>query len=446
MADVEVTLDSPIDVEVQLSSAVEIAFDLAPAVSVDVDVQAVGPRGDAATIAVASTTTLSPGADATVSNSGDEHEAKLDFGVPQGDKGEASTVEVGETTTLNPGENATVSNSGDQYAAVLDFGIPQGARWYTGASTPSTTHNDGDLYLNTTTGDVYKQTNGSWGSPIANLTGPQGSAGSASGLDTQVQFNDNGVFAGDAGLTYNKTTNAMTVTGDITANNLSGENTGDQNLSGLVPKTTEVNGHALSSDVTISKSDVGLGNVDNTSDATKNAAAVALTNKTNVETQNLTVGSGEITGANAAQFTFPATSDTLVGRDTADTLTNKTIDGGNNTLQNIPSSALGDTGWQAASLQNGWIRFNSDYAPVSYRRIGKVVYLRGTAKGGTTNNGVTLFNLPSGFRHPYNLNLAAVSDGNYFNLRTYSSGAVLLANGNISSAWVCVDGISFTID
>lgn len=47
-----------------------------------------------------------------------------------------------------------------------------------------------------------------------------------------------------------------------------------------VPKTTTVNGHALSSNVSVSASDVGLGNVDNTSDATKNAASVTLTNKT----------------------------------------------------------------------------------------------------------------------------------------------------------------------
>lgn len=36
-----------------------------------------------------------------------------------------------------------------------------------------------------------------------------------------------------------------------------------------VPTTRTVAGHALSADVTISKSDVGLGNVDNTADATK---------------------------------------------------------------------------------------------------------------------------------------------------------------------------------
>lgn len=38
---------------------------------------------------------------------------------------------------------------------------------------------------------------------------------------------------------------------------LSGTNTGDQDLSGLVPKTTTVNGHALSSNVTVTAADVG---------------------------------------------------------------------------------------------------------------------------------------------------------------------------------------------
>lgn len=51
--------------------------------------------------------------------------------------------------------------------------------------------------------------------------------------------------------------------------NTSGINTGDQDLSGLVPKTTTVNGHLLSVNVTVTATDVGLGNVDNTSDVNK---------------------------------------------------------------------------------------------------------------------------------------------------------------------------------
>lgn len=53
-------------------------------------------------------------------------------------------------------------------------------------------------------------------------------------------------------------------------------------LNGKVAKTTTVNGHALSDNVTVTKGDVGLGNVDNTSDANKpvsNAQAQAIAAK-----------------------------------------------------------------------------------------------------------------------------------------------------------------------
>ena len=49
------------------------------------------------------------------------------------------------------------------------------------------------------------------------LTGATGSAGSAAGTDTQIQFNDGGAFGGDAGLTYNKSTDSLTVVGNVTS-------------------------------------------------------------------------------------------------------------------------------------------------------------------------------------------------------------------------------------
>lgn len=51
-------------------------------------------------------------------------------------------------------------------------------------------------------------------------------------------------------------------------------------LAGKVATSRTINGHALTADVIVTQADVGLGNVDNTSDATKNSAAVTLTNKT----------------------------------------------------------------------------------------------------------------------------------------------------------------------
>ena len=47
-----------------------------------------------------------------------------------------------------------------------------------------------------------------------------GSNTQAGGTDTQVQFNDGDVLAGDSGFTYNKTANALTVSGNLTVNEI----------------------------------------------------------------------------------------------------------------------------------------------------------------------------------------------------------------------------------
>lgn len=73
------------------------------------------------------------------------------------------------------------------------------------------------------TNGYFLQTDGegnlSW-APASN--GGNTGNGTPGGANTQVQFNDAGNFAGDAGFTYNKTTNILTVqeiiTGNITAN------------------------------------------------------------------------------------------------------------------------------------------------------------------------------------------------------------------------------------
>lgn len=70
----------------------------------------------------------------------------------------------------------------------------------------------------------------------------------------------------------------------------------------------------------ITKADVGLGNVDNTSDATKNAAVATLTNKTITAPVIATI-------VNTGTLTLPTSTDTLVGRATTDTLTNKSLTG-----------------------------------------------------------------------------------------------------------------------
>ena len=114
----------------------------------------------------------------------------------------------------------------------------------------------------------------------------------------------NQVLAKQSGLnqdTYWKTESASSVNADdiidgvnhhlvttaekIVIDNTSGINTGDQTLSGLggVPTSRKINNHDLTSDVTISKSDLNLNLVDNTSDINKpvsNAQQTAMNNLT----------------------------------------------------------------------------------------------------------------------------------------------------------------------
>jgi hypothetical protein len=98
-----------------------------------------------------------------------------------------------------------------------------------------------------------------------------------------------------------------------------------------VATTVTVNGYALSANVTLAKADVGLGNVDNTSDATKDSATATLTNKTitgasiqtptrldvkqdtkaNLETYALTASNGQIVFATDTKEYF-AIKDTLL--------------------------------------------------------------------------------------------------------------------------------------
>lgn len=58
-----------------------------------------------------------------------------------------------------------------------------GGMTYNGTSAPSAgTGLNGDLYINTTTGDLYQKAAGSWGSPIGNIKGPTGATGASGGV------------------------------------------------------------------------------------------------------------------------------------------------------------------------------------------------------------------------------------------------------------------------
>ncbi|HXD22639.1 MAG TPA: hypothetical protein VN613_04715, partial [Gemmatimonadaceae bacterium] len=64
---------------------------------------------------------------------------------------------------------------------------PVGSQIYTGGGAPSSGQGvTGDFYLNTLNGDYYSRSGGGWGSPVGNLTGPQGPQGIQGPVGSQI--------------------------------------------------------------------------------------------------------------------------------------------------------------------------------------------------------------------------------------------------------------------
>lgn len=95
----------------------------------------IGPRGFRSTVNVGTVTTGAAATPAAITNSGDEHDAVLDFEIPQGVKGDAATIQVGSVTTGTPDSNVAVTNSGDEHHAIFNFSIPQGIQGETGTES-----------------------------------------------------------------------------------------------------------------------------------------------------------------------------------------------------------------------------------------------------------------------------------------------------------------------
>ncbi len=78
---------------------------------------------------------------------------------------------------------------------------------------------------------------------------------------------------------------------------------GDVDLSGYVPTSRKVAGKPLTGDITLAKSDVGLANVDNTADDTKNVlSATKLTTKRQISLSGDAIGSVQFDGSTNAEI------------------------------------------------------------------------------------------------------------------------------------------------
>ncbi len=149
-----------------------------------------------------------------------------------------------------------------------------------------------------------------------------GGGGSPGGANTQIQFNDSGSFGGDAGLTYNKTTDALTVAGALTVNGaVTVPNTaalGNTTITGFVNATSSVNAASFTIDTTVVANSTAV-------------YATRLHSKTegNLNVNNaVTSGAVTVTDTRAAQTTPETLALPLVDFDFKQNTTEGLSDGG----------------------------------------------------------------------------------------------------------------------
>lgn len=194
-----------------------------------------------------------------------------------------------------------------------------------GTSTPTTgTIIQNELAVDTTNKRIY----------IGAADGSGTLIGSApAGSDTQIQFNDSGNLGADAGLTYNKTTDSLTITGDLAVNG------GDITTSSA--SATIFNTTATSLNIGGVASAMTIGDATSCTITSRGGTLVG-----NTTTQNLfnTVATTMNFGGAATTLTIGATTGTAAIRNPAIKLGNTTASISTNTgsANNLTIAPYGD--------------------------------------------------------------------------------------------------------
>lgn len=299
-----------------------------------------GATGTAATVAVGTVSTGAAGSTAAVTNIGNSAAAVFDFTIPRGDvgatgatgpvgpTGPAATVAIGTVSTVGAGSSASVTNVGTSTNAVFDISIPKGD---TGSADPSTWSTlDGRpavVAAGATKADARTAID-------AEYTGNKGTANGYASLDSagKVPYSQLPASIMTYQGTWNASTNTPTLAdgtgdqGDVYRVSVAGSrNLGSGTIafgvgdyciyngstwekSDSTDAVASVNGYTGT--VTLTKSDVGLGSVDNTADADK---PISTATQTALDAKEPTVAAGTTGQYYRGDKTFQTLNKNAVG-------------------------------------------------------------------------------------------------------------------------------------
>ena len=188
---------------------------------------------------------------------------------------------------------------------------------------------------------------------------------------------------------------------------------------GAVPTTRTVNGHALDSDVTVTKGDVGLGNVDNTSDLNKPISTATQT-ALDAKQDKLVAAAGatqNITGAGSVTVTQDANGKiTITGAETDVSSKQDQLGGsGDDGKAVIASGTAGSVTYRAIDTTSGGTSASTDLitsGAVNAGLAGKVSTST-TVNGNALSSNVTLDGADiavTGYTKPASTSAIAASD------------------------------------